>query len=94
MHSVYNTRTMSSEKLCELRECYIVVLDFFFLGDSTAMENDIDNFIQHDEVRKKKRISIEVISTFIRYMLATITTTTTITLITVLQLHFKCVNMV
>lgn len=23
----------------------------FFLGDSTAMENDIDNFIQHDQVK-------------------------------------------
>lgn len=24
----------------------------FFSGDSTAMENDIDNFIQHEEVKK------------------------------------------
>jgi len=31
---------------------------YFFPGDSTAMENDIDNFIQHDEV---KNFSIEVI---------------------------------
>lgn len=37
-----------------------------FLGDSTAMENDIDNFIQHDEV--KKNVSCIILRYYILFV--------------------------